>query len=313
MVAGCKDPGPGRQVPAEKIRVGVLNGPAAVSIIRMMESGKLQNGEMPVEFIIRSEPSQIKSLMFREEIDFAFLPSTTAAILYNSGFSYKAVAVPLWGTMYLVGDDSTIRSVKDLRGKTISQMGRGVVPDIVLRHILKENGLDPDKDVKIDYSFPSHIELASTVKAGVARSGILSEPQVSMIINQNPNLKVLLDLAREWKLVTGDSIPFAQTVLMVGNSFSKNNPLLVKEFLENYKQNIEWINLNPAAAASLIVKHKVIPDSLAAEACIPRSNLRYVSASDEMEGIMAFYRVIFNLNKDAVGGKLPDEDFFYTK
>ncbi|HLF33587.1 MAG TPA: PhnD/SsuA/transferrin family substrate-binding protein [Cyclobacteriaceae bacterium] len=313
LMTGCKDQRSGGKGEADRVRVGVLNGPAAVSIVQMMERGKLTAGEIPIEFIIRSEPGQIQSLMFHEEVDFAFLPSTTAAILYNSGFNYQAIVVPLWGSMYLVGSDPAITTVRDLRGKSVGQMGRGVVPDIVLRYILIQSGLEPDEDVRIDYNFPSHIELASAVKAGITSLGVLSEPQVSLIINQNPRLGVMLDLTREWCQVTGDSIPFAQTVMMVGNTFSRNNSRIVDQFLEDFRKNIEWINMNPAGAAALIVKHRIIPDSIAAKACIPRCNLRYKFAADEKKGVMDFYKVLFNLNMDAVGGRIPDENFFYTK
>ena len=105
------------------ITIAVLNGPSALSIIKMMNDHKLNYKNLPIDFIIRNEPSQIKSLMFRKEADFAFLPSTMAAVLYNNGIDYQVVSVPLWGSMYLVGTDDAVHTLSDLKGKTVCQMG----------------------------------------------------------------------------------------------------------------------------------------------------------------------------------------------
>ena len=40
---------------------------------------------------------------------------------------------------------------QDLKGRTILSTGKGTTPEYVLRYLLTKNGLDPDKDVKIEY------------------------------------------------------------------------------------------------------------------------------------------------------------------
>jgi len=121
------------------------------------------------------------------------------------------------------------------------------------------------------------------------------------------------DLTHEWNKVTGDSIPFAQTMLMVNNDFALNNPEMVKNFLQEFSENINWINTFPGLAARLIVAHKILPDSAAAAICIPRCNIKYVFAADAEKKIMSFFDILFQLNKDVLGGKLPDENFFYKE
>ena len=36
-------------------------------------------------------------------------------------------------------------------GRTILSTGKGTTPEYLLRYLLEKNGLDPDKDVKIQY------------------------------------------------------------------------------------------------------------------------------------------------------------------
>ena len=313
IAVGCGNPNSQKETPSPRIRVGVLNGPSAISIVKMMNDARSEKDSRTVEFILKSEPSQIKSMMYREEVEFAFLPSTTAAILYNMGFNYQVAVIPLWGTMYLIGEDETVKSIDDLKGKTVYQMGRGVTPDVVFRFILEKRGLIPDKDIKIDYSFPSHIDLANAVKAGIAKLGVISEPQVSMIIKQNPKVKSLIDLTREWDRATLDSIPFAQTFIVVNRTFAGKYPEKVKQFLIDYENNINWINEHPAEAAGLIVRNGILPDSMVAYSCIPRCNMKYVLAGSVRNQVMNYFNLFFLLNKDIIGGKMPDENFFYNE
>ncbi len=313
LMTGCNHRSSGKKGEAPVINIGVLNGPSAVSIIKMMDRGSLREKDIPLKFIIRSEPGQIKSLMFRHQVDFAFLPSTMAALLYNNGFDFRVASIPLWGTMFLVGSDSSVHTLRDLKGKSIYQMGRGVVPDIVMRYILEKNGLAPDRDVRINYNYPSHVELANAVTAGIVPMGILTEPQVSLILKKNKSIRSILDLTDEWNRITGDSIPFAQTMVVVSDSFSLKYPGLVANFLSDFSKNIDWINQHPDSAALLLVQHQILPDSAVAAASIPRCNIHYVFAADKRKQVMKFFDILYNLNKDVLGGKLPDEKFFYTE
>jgi NitT/TauT family transport system substrate-binding protein len=313
IISGCGKTNSGKEPIPVRIRVGVLNGPSAVSIVKMMNNARVSRDSTSIEFIVKSEPSQVKSMMFREEVEFAFLPSTTAAILYNMGLNYQVAVIPLWGTMYLIGEDESVHSLSDLKGKTVYQMGRGVTPDVVLRYILDKKGLIPDRDVKIDYSFPSHIDLANAVKAGIAKLGVISEPQVSMIISQNPRVKRLIDMTVEWNAATHDSIPFAQTFVVVNRTFAGKNQAMVRQFLTDYGNNINWINENPDLAAGMLVRNKILPDSSVAYAAIPGCNMKFVLAAKVKKQVKDYFDIFFRLNPDIIGGKVPDENFFYNE
>lgn len=48
-----------------------------------------------------------------------------AAITYNKGMDYRLVAVPVWGTLYLVGQDTAVTEWENLKGKRVYVMARG--------------------------------------------------------------------------------------------------------------------------------------------------------------------------------------------
>lgn len=295
------------------LTTAALKGPSAVAMIYMIEDQPEIVGNFQTGFKIFSEPEQVKALMLEESVDFAILPSTTAAILYNKTGKYLLTAIPVWGTLYLCGSDTSIHSWEDLKGKKLHLMAQGMTPDIMFRYLAEQNGLDPDNDMIIDYSFNGHIELANALSAGIAILGVISEPMVSLIKSRNPAVESLIDFDKEWSKLFGPDVPFAQTALLVKKELAKNHPEVVNDYLEKLKYSIQKVNESPAETAKLLVKYNILPDTETAIMSIPLSNIRYCEAGKDIRGINEYFKVFFNFNPLTIGGKLPDEGFYYKK
>ena len=69
-----------------------------------------------------------------------------------------------------------INSVADLKGKKIYATGQGSTPEYILRYVLEKNGINPDKDVTIEFK-SEHAELATLVQSGEAQIALLPEKQ----------------------------------------------------------------------------------------------------------------------------------------
>lgn len=75
---------------------------------------------------------------------------------------------------------SPIKSIKDLKGKTISTLGRGSLPDMQLRVTAKEHGLDPDRDFNL-VTLPSSDAINALSKGSVhALMNCPEWPQVAL-------------------------------------------------------------------------------------------------------------------------------------
>ena len=98
---------------------------------------------------------------------------------------------------HLYGDPS-IKSVQDLKGKTVAATQAAASTDYATRIVLRRFGLVPDKDVKILFTgnMPA---LVTTVKSGNAAAGLMSAP--TTIQAQELGLKPILN-------VTELNIPF---------------------------------------------------------------------------------------------------------
>ncbi|WP_418790399.1 ABC transporter substrate-binding protein [Phosphitispora sp. TUW77] len=296
------------------IKAAAIKGPSALSMVHMIENDQFLNEKVKVQYIIKDNPETVRAMLVNSEVDIATIPTNLAAILYNKGVKYRAAAVVLWGTLYLVGkNDIDVQKWSDLKNKRIYLMAKGMTPDICFRYMLEKNGIDPQKDVILDYRYPMPQDLAGAVAAGRANLAVLSEPMVSTLLAKNSSLKIILDLSREWDKSTEDQIPLPQTCVFVKNDFALKYPEIVAVFLNEYKNSIQWVTANTKEAGELAVKHEIMPMAEVAADTIPRCNMRYEDAFNVKGGINAYLKVFYDFNPTIVGGALPDEGLYYKR
>ena len=294
----------------QNIDVATLRGPSAISMVHMIDSLKTIQ-DRKINFRIKNEPLQIRPLLFQEKVEYAVVPTNMASILYNKGVNYQLAAVPVWGTLYLFGESEEITSWNDLKGKNIHLMAKGMTPDVMFRYLLEKNGIDPQEEVTLDYSFPTHIELANAVASGKADLGVISEPMVSMVIHKNNRVQPILSLNEAWKKQTNMEIP--QTAILVHKEYAKEHKQQVNLFLEEYDRSVRWINGNPKRGSKLIVKNNILENEKVAFQSIPRCNMQFRYAYDIRKMVNNYLEIFHDMNPDIIGGKLPDEDFYYKK
>ena len=298
---------PHRKEKSNDILIATLKGPSAVGMIKMIDDYNSSDSSN-VSFNILSEPTQVRKMMIEGEADFAILPMNMAAAMYNKGLPYSLVAVPISGSLYLAGSEKQVRGWADLPSRKVNVMAKGMTPDALFRYLLTQNSLTPDKDVTLDYSFPSHTELASAIAAGRVTLGIITEPYLSLIMEKNPEIEPLIDLSREWEKIKG--FPIAETAFLVRNELLSAKREKVEEILSGYAQSTEWVNAHPDSASALVVTYNIIPDAEAVRMSIPRSNLIFRRAKEHKTEIEAYLRTIYEMNPELIGGKMPDEEFY---
>lgn len=284
-----------------------LKGPSSIGLLPLIDS--INNVENPsLEITISPEPLQVRKMMLEGTADFAILPSTTAALLYNKGIDYQLIAIPIWGTLSLCGTDESINDWSDLKNKKVYLMAKGMTPDVLFRYLLKENDLQPYEDVELDYRFPTHIDLANAVIAGRADMAVLSEPYLSLALLKNNNLKRIFDLGDKWYELK--EIPIAETALLCKKELLENNPEFVEKLLKIYSKSTDWVNDNLEESASLAVKYGIVPDSVAALNSIPHSNLKLRLTKDVKDLVKQYLNVFYEMDSVIIGGKMPDEEFY---
>ena len=292
---------------SKKIKIATLKGPSAIGMVKMIDSlNQLENSTTEIK--IYNEPIQVRKLMLENEVDFAVLPTTMGSILYNKGLPYKLAAIPVWGTLYLFGNDTTVKTWNDLKGKRINVMAKGMTPDVLFKYLLVQNRIDPGQDVILDYSFPTHIDLANAVAANQADLAVISEPLVSLVMQKNKQIHPIMDLNTEWQKV--NETPIAQTAFLVHQDLTLQNKIELEKILRSYKNSSSWVIQNQEKAAELIVKYNILPNTQVALSTIPRCNLDFKEASEIKKEITEYLKTFYELNPAIVGNKIPDDNFF---
>ncbi len=291
---------------SKNIKVIAPTGAPELTLIKQMKDNKLAD----VNYEIFDSPDVLSSKIISGEADIAIIPSNLAANLYNKGIDYKFVGTSVWGVLYMVSSDNKIKTWKDLKGKEISTIGRGLTPDAILKYLLKSNGLDSNKDVKINY-VNSTPELAQLFLANKIETALISEPVLTNVLGKKKDGKIIFDIQKEWKKVTKLSIP--QAVIVVKSSLIKENKKFVDNFISEYEKGIKWLISNPSEAGAYIeTKGKGLTKEIIKNS-IPRSNLKFKSAIDSKKEMEEYYKVLLDFEGKLVGGKLPNEDFYYKK
>lgn len=294
------------------IRIITLKGPSAMGMINLIDSAATIAGT-PLAIEIVDEPMQVRSRMLVDKPEIAVLPLNMAAIMYNKGVDYQLLAVPVWGTLYLTGTDSTVRHWADLKGKTVHLMGKGATPDILFRYLLEKHQILPDKDIRLDYAFPTHIDLSNAMIAGQASLAVLSEPMFSLAQARNPLIRQIMDLDIEWAAVTPEDPTMPSTAILVRKDYARDHWKDIQAIAEAWNRSTEFVNQYPEKAALRIAYHKIVPEAAVALRSIPRCRLYFRYADEIRPAIQGNLKVFLTFNPDAIGGRLPDEKFIYTR
>ena len=291
---------------AKAVSVGALTGPTAMGMVKLLEDGK-----ETYEPTILGAADELVPLILQGEIDIASVPANLASTLYNkTQGGVTVLAVNVLGVLY-IGEYNTedLNTLADLKGKTIYATGKGSTPEYFLRYVLTQNGMDPDKDVTIQWkSEPSEVvALLNAEQKGIA---MLPQPYVTAAAAQlGEGFRVALSLSDEWAALDNGTL-CTTAVVMARREFVEQNPELTEAFLEGFEASVLWVNENVADAAQLCGDYGIIKAPVAQKA-IPQCNIVCLTGDAMKQALSGCLGVIFDQNPKAVGGTLPGDDFYY--
>ena len=303
---------PAEEAPAEKVtvRVAALSGSTGLGMAKLMTDAKNGATANTYTFEVFDAPEQLVPELSAtdKKYDIAALPTNVAARLYNvMGQDLQILAVNTLGVLSAleIGTD-TVKSVADLKGKTIYTTGQGATPEYALRYILEQNGLNPDEDVEIFFETTADGVVSHAQEGAIL---ILPEPKVTAVSGQTEGAKVVLDLTAEWDKVC--DTPMAQGCVVVSKAFAAAHPDEVAAFLTEYEASINFVKNNAAEASVMVAEHGIIPKAPLAQKAIPKSNLTFKAGADMKTILEPFYQILFDSNPASIGGKMPADEFYY--
>lgn len=290
-----------------EVRIVALKGPTAMGLTKMVEEG---NSGLDYKLEIKAAPDEISPMVAQGTADIFCVPANLASVLCNkTEGKVKVIAINTLGVLYICEKGETVKSVSDLKGKTIYSAGKGSTPEYALNFILQNNGIDPAKDVTIEWK-SEHAECLEAMLKGENCVAMLPQPFVTTAQTKNDAVKVVLDLNKEWNALGVDS-SLITGVAIVRSEFAEKMPGELNNFLKHYGQSVDFVNNNIDEAAALIEKYDIVPAAVAKKA-IPNCNIVCITGSEMKNKLSGYLKVLFDNDPKAVGGTLPDDSFYYT-
>jgi NitT/TauT family transport system substrate-binding protein len=296
----------------KELTIYSLRGSPGVGMIRLFEEAPKARGfDVKVEALAQADLMAARFLSGEAKV--GILPPNVAAKIStsnaSSGRDIRAAAVIGAGMLDLLSADPNVRSLEDLRGKTVEVAGQGATPDYVFRKILGVRGLAPDRDLALGYSLAPP-EIAQSLIAGRVSIALLPEPFATMARLGRPDLASVADVQEEWARAGGAG-NYPMTVLVVDSALASSNAGAVEDILGAVKASIEWVQAHPAEAGALVEKHGLGLRAPVAAAAIPKSNYVFIPAAQARPSLEALFRVFLEYAPVSIGGALPGDGFYY--
>ena len=294
----------------EPLRIAGLKGPTTMGLVNLLSMEQAGTAAMDYDLQLYGAADEIVPLLIKGELDMAAIPANLAATLYQkTSGGIQAVAVNTLGVLYVVEQGDTVHSMADLKGRTILSTGKGTTPEYVLRYLLTANGLDPDKDVDIQY-YSEATEVTAQMATTQDAIAVLPQPYVTAAGLKDDTLRVALDLTAEWDKVADTQLITGVTV--VRKAYAEEHPDVVAAFLADYAQSVNTANTDLDGTAALCEEQGVVAKAAIAKKALPNCNIVCLTGEELKADVSGYLQVLYDADPAAVGGTLPGEDFYWT-
>ena len=309
-------------VGTKKVPRLLLAGPfATVSnpLIRIVDAGLLADVAEKVEFVSWRTPDQLRAMALKGEADFLAMPSNLSANLYNRGLKLQQMNIGIWGILWRVARRDGLKTLADFKGQEVVMPFRGDMPDALFRLLCRKQDIDPDKDMTLRY-VASPLDAMQLLITRRADNALLADPAVAVGLRKSqsfpisvvaPSLYRSVSLQEEWGRVFNRAPRMPQAgIVMLGSQLG--NTALAKRFEEACEEAQQWCEANPDECGQIVARRieMLTPEGVADAIRADKSDM--VVASKARSELEFFYQQLLEMQPGLVGGKLPDDGFYFA-
>lgn len=291
-----------------KCNVYGISGPTGVGLVSLMEKAEKGEGNLDYNISLAANNDEIIAKISNKEADIAAVATNLASSLYNkTNGEVVVLAVNTLGVLNVVAKNVEIKTIADLKGKTVYLTGQGANPEYIVKDILAQNNI-----TDVDLQFVSQpTELVTTIVKNEQAVVIAPQPVATAITVKDTAAKIVLNINDEWDKFHNEQLTMG--CIIARKEFVTQNPDAVKIFLKEYKESIEKTNSDIEATASLCEKYAIVSPAAVAKKAIPLCNIVYQDGATMKTNLSAYLNFLFTQNPKSVGGKLPADDFYYAQ
>jgi len=212
-------------------------------------NGYFEEEGLDVETLLTPGADSVMAAVLSGDADIGLSGSEATIYIYNSGekdyIKTFAQLTQKDGSFIVSRTDIKDFTLDDLKGKYIIGGRIGGMPEMTLEYALKQNNIDPKKDLTIDTSV-AFASMASSFIGGVGDYVALFEPQATKVVNEGYG-HIVASLGS-----IGGVVPY--TAFNTKISFIEENENVIDGFTKAIQKGLDYVN----ETESSIVAEKIL-------------------------------------------------------
>lgn len=221
------------KVKVAEVTHSVFYAPQYIAI----EEGFFEEEGLEIELTLTSGADNVMAAVLSSDADIGLSGSEATIYVYNQGekdyIKTFAQLTQKDGSFLVSRENIKDFKIEDLKGKYIIGGREGGMPEMTLEYALKQNGINPKKDLTIDTS----IDFASMAGAFIGGLGdfvALFEPLATKVVNEGYGYKV-----SQLGTLT-DNVPY--TAYNAKISYLENNKDTIKAFERAIQKGLDFVH-----------------------------------------------------------------------
>jgi NitT/TauT family transport system substrate-binding protein len=248
------------------LRIGMIPIQPAAGVYYAQENGFFAKAGLNVEITQNPSTPALASAVLSGTYDISYATVATLATAHSKGLPFVMIAPGIsdssvhFGGAIMVSMTSTLKTAKDLNGKTLGAAGLNTIAEYLPRAWIDKNGGDSSTVKFVEMPFPV---TADAIAAGRVDGAYMVEPFVT-----------IAELKHLAKIMTlGDDAISPSEYLATGwfttAEWAKAHPDAVLRFQRAMAEAAAWANANPDKVAPILAKDLKVDPALVAQARKP--------------------------------------------
>ena len=233
------------KVTLNEVAHSIFYAPQYVAI----EEGYFVEEGIKLELVTGFGADKVMAAVLSGDADIGFMGSESSIYAYQQGANDKVVnfaqLTQRAGNFLVSREKMPEFQWEDLKGKDILGGRKGGMPEMVFEYILKQHGMDPDKDMNIDRS----IDFGSTAVAFSGGQGEFSvefEPSATALEKEGTGY-VVASCG-----VESGYVPY--TAYSAKESYMKENPQIIQGFTDALQKGMDYVNTHTPEEIARIIQ-----------------------------------------------------------
>lgn len=216
-----------------------------------IEKGYFKEEGIDLNLVTGFGADKVMAAVLSGDAEIGFMGSESSIYAYQQGANDKVVnfaqLTQRAGNFLVSREKMPEFQWEDLKGKEILGGRKGGMPEMVFEYILKEKGMDPDKDMSIDRS----IDFGSTAAAFSGGQGDFSvefEPSATALEKEGAGY-VVASCG-----VESGYVPY--TAYSTKESYMKENPEVIQGFTNALQKGMDYVNAHTPEEIAGVIQPK---------------------------------------------------------